>query len=1415
MAAEKNPFLDPNYGLEPEQKAAANPFLDPNYGKETDGPLARGFNKAGQSMKMTAQLAGGDTEGVAQTVKDAADYAQANPSRPEGQKLMEAWDKGDGVLGGIGNVARQVKSDYDEAKGFIPGMKAVGRDLRAMGEGIVEQVPNMIAPTVGMVGGAAAGSPAGGPAGAVAGGWVGASAGNALVEGGDQIQTAIQKAGIDPRDTAAVRAYLDANGDQLLKQTAIKGGVIGAVDTATAGLAHFLLTGPGKAAAGRALSEMGVDVADKAAVKTATQSDEFAKIIANDAAYQASKQGVGNVARNATAAGLEPAGEFAGEYLGQGLASGDWDTKNAALEALSSVGQSGAMFAGQKAWQYATSPAQAKAEPGQAPGSGPNQAPTASPATPPPLALPAPTYTGTPSDQVLQAEAERQNQVAEAQARADELYRRRDEVDAARQPQEAGPDFSPVRDAYAAQLEALRQQEAGQPDVPQTAPPDGRAILEARRNAEIAAGRAEASPDDEILQSIGAAEPPHRAMGIDPNAGPLSAGAAIAVDTGVHGQMQAAAQQAAQVEQPGAKPAAGPLQSAAPQSTEATPAQRWASMSADERASIAGQIGLPPVIARNIPRAGWEALNPDLQGRLSSAMAPAASTSSTIPNASAGNGWAAFGPESGTVGVPRAQMPQIKAEHRGAMVNFMNARGVSHQEETLPASSLKPTQAEFSPEKVARAKSREGGDRAILVSADNHVLDGHHQWLAAKEKGEDVRAIRLNAPIRDLVGLAHEFPSSTISAASEAPPQRLGDRGRAAEEADTLRAMAQDAGWAERGGLLIRDTAGNATGRTKWLPRAEWFMSGMEADPETLARDIDRFVAGEKVPARSRRTIEGMLEWLDAQRTGQPLNEDSSAAEWERVGYNEASPEEQVAFDAIEAFIDSAPQLSEEDALMALGFTKDEIRAEIEGTAGKGGVGEADAGAAQERAADDRQGPQDQAGGTFLEGYSAAELAARDEAQRLADDARAKAEKAADDKARADAERDTFTLTGSDRAADVQAAQGQGGLFDQPAPAANRNGAPEQVEPTPAKASKSGPVERDATPQDVESAPATSSNATSQSTTPAERWDVMNAEQRAEVLMQPGGWATASGSLNQIGKRIAGQDMAQMAPMTRETVERLMGKALARDFSLRPVEIMESLIDAGNIKALHKAAGVRSADAFGGLALDDQANAYAKYVMDGGLPAPDTTERYNDRVRRQEREATIRRLQEDSTITQANGKPFKTEASAGAFSSANDLGDTHEAVAVPGGFVLKKLPRARRPSAIAAQQARRAADPEAQRQDAAFARAEKVGPAAQQAVADYEDGKTSIAEFEAALEAAATTAVGEAPSPLEALFSDLNSDSTRKANKARRAAAKLPQAERIDYVQANFHDILIRLMEAGALEVNGTSTLNEDNKQCL
>lgn len=220
--------------------------------------------------------------------------------------------------------------------------------------------------------------------------------------------------------------------------------------------------------------------------------------------------------------------------------------------------------------------------------------------------------------------------------------------------------------------------------------------------------------------------------------------------------------QAARAAEGGSAPTAG-QPSPAP---SFDPGKAWASLDTKQRADLAGRLqGVPPIISKNVPRAEWEKINPALRAKLAEAMQPRAAA--PIEGADLGDGWTAFRPESGTAGVPRAEMPQIKAEHRGAMVNFMNARGVQHQEETVPAASLKPTQAEFSREKVARAKAFDGGSRSILVSADNHVLDGHHQWMAARDNGEDVKVIRLDAPIRDLVGLAHDFPSSTTAGGAE------------------------------------------------------------------------------------------------------------------------------------------------------------------------------------------------------------------------------------------------------------------------------------------------------------------------------------------------------------------------------------------------------------------------------------------------------------------------------------------------------------------------------------------------------------------------------------------------------------------------------------------------------------------------
>lgn len=146
--------------------------------------------------------------------------------------------------------------------------------------------------------------------------------------------------------------------------------------------------------------------------------------------------------------------------------------------------------------------------------------------------------------------------------------------------------------------------------------------------------------------------------------------------------------------------------------------------------------------------------------------------------------WHAFAADSGTLNVDRAEMPQVKAEHRGALTQFLLARGIPHEQLEMPAGDLKPTQREFSPAKVEKARNFEGGDRSILVSSDNHVLDGHHQWLAKLDGNEPVRVIKLDAPIKTLLDQVKEFPSAEVrDGATAAEPAAAPAKDERASEA--------------------------------------------------------------------------------------------------------------------------------------------------------------------------------------------------------------------------------------------------------------------------------------------------------------------------------------------------------------------------------------------------------------------------------------------------------------------------------------------------------------------------------------------------------------------------------------------------------------------------------------------------------
>lgn len=149
---------------------------------------------------------------------------------------------------------------------------------------------------------------------------------------------------------------------------------------------------------------------------------------------------------------------------------------------------------------------------------------------------------------------------------------------------------------------------------------------------------------------------------------------------------------------------------------------------------------------------------------------PAAeNTAETVEGEKLKGEWVKFAPESGTLGVPRTEMPQFKNEHLGALTQFLTARGITHTTEEVLPGSLKPSQEEYSEAKVAKVRkameSGAFGPRSILVSSDGYILDRHHQFVAAltADPRTPIPIIRFSAPIQELFDVVHDFPSVEYS----------------------------------------------------------------------------------------------------------------------------------------------------------------------------------------------------------------------------------------------------------------------------------------------------------------------------------------------------------------------------------------------------------------------------------------------------------------------------------------------------------------------------------------------------------------------------------------------------------------------------------------------------------------------------
>jgi len=456
------------------------------------------------------------------------------------------------------------------------------------------------------------------------------------------------------------------------------------------------------------------------------------------------------------------------------------------------------------------------------------------------------------------------------------------------------------------------------------------------------------------------------------------------------------------------------------------------------------------------------------------------------------NDYRPFAPTSGTLGVPRAQMPQVRPETHGPLVNFLKARGIESTLDEVPATSLKPSQAEYSPTKVEGAMS-DAADRRVLVSADGYIVDGHHRWLGALLNDAPIKVIRFDAPVEQLLGQVREFPSSgqadggmapTTATASTSPygeaPSTSGAPGGSAQAAVAppplvppprapaaldlseqdvvaeVESMAREAGWAEVGGRLIRrggdGTDGSETvSRTKWVPRAEWWATRESRLPgdqngDATREAVRRALAGERLSAAQRRAVDEMMRIARgriADMRGEPAADvtgsvDEARAEREAIQAEaEYAVDQAFSDDEINALLGELSEDTQElDDETLRAIENDGLRILVEEDAGGRGAAPADPAGAR-RGADAGGGqarPADAQEGLTPapQGPDDFALAGQTPEQlRAADDARRREEA---DRARRDAAppADDFVLTGSDSPADQARARGQMELGDAP-----------------------------------------------------------------------------------------------------------------------------------------------------------------------------------------------------------------------------------------------------------------------------------------------------------------------------------------------------------------------------------------------
>ena len=123
----------------------------------------------------------------------------------------------------------------------------------------------------------------------------------------------------------------------------------------------------------------------------------------------------------------------------------------------------------------------------------------------------------------------------------------------------------------------------------------------------------------------------------------------------------------------------------------------------------------------------------------------------------------------GNLGIPRREMPQIRATTVKAFVQYAEDNGVKVRKTKKRVRDLHATQREINGD-VVEGLVHVGlqallDDRPMLASEDGYILDGHHRWAAllTMDPEQDIDLLEVQAPVRETLALARSFPGVEYS----------------------------------------------------------------------------------------------------------------------------------------------------------------------------------------------------------------------------------------------------------------------------------------------------------------------------------------------------------------------------------------------------------------------------------------------------------------------------------------------------------------------------------------------------------------------------------------------------------------------------------------------------------------------------